>query len=317
MLKQAHAELFFQHSQHGFVQQRKAALSPAQQVKQLGTVPNRAWHLNVHARLQRPAAGFGHRFANALHLVGVADRTVVTDAQPLEPHALPQQAGEHPTGHRHRLAVQHIIAGHDTLQTALGDSGLEGFGVYLLQQSGRGVALGAVDAAQRILERRKVLGHALGRAAVHRGALHAAGVGSAQCGGQRGVFAVALALTSHPRIPADVQHRGQDVGDAAGGFLAGDSAGDLFLQRGVPPGAPGQSVGETGGLLDKCPAQAFHVEDGRDVVGAVGHDALLHAPLPGGGFVQRGDAAHLEGAHLAGAQRHGGGVFVEVCIILA
>ena len=60
-----------------------------------------------------------------------------------------------------------------------------------------------------------------------------------------------------------------------------------------------QPVGEAGRPLDERAAQPLHVEDGRDVVGAVLHHAALHRPLPGRSLVQRGDAPHLHRADLS------------------
>ena len=181
------------------------------------------------------------------------------------------------------------------------DCCLERLAVDFPQKSWRRVAVGAVDAALGVVEGQKMLGHALRAPSRGLGASDAACISGAEGGSQGRVLAVALALTAHAGVAGDVQHRGEDLRDAAGGLLTADGLGDLFLQVRVPARTPGDPGGKAGRILNEGAAEALHVEDGGDAVrGLCNHD-LLHSPLPGRTFLQRLDPPQLQRTDLTDA----------------
>ena len=106
-------------------------------------------------------------------------------------------------------------------------------------------------------------------------------------------------MTAHAGVSGHIQHRGQGLGDTAGSFLPADHPAQPFLQGRVPPGTPGNAGGQAQRILDKRPAQPFHMESGRNMMGAVFHGNLLNLPLPGTAFLFGVEFPHLQSAHLA------------------
>ena len=92
------------------------------------------------------------------------------------------------------------------------------------------------------------------------------------------------------------------MGDPAGGLLLGHHRADLLLQFRMKARAPRDAGRQTDRLLDERAAQPLHVEDRRDMVGAVLHDHPLHCPLPACRGLQRLQPPHFQGADLPDAE---------------
>ena len=315
MLKQAHAKLGLQHPQHRPVENGDIRLAALEHSFEFLVPSGRGGQLHVHPGLHTAVTRLGKALADVMHAVGIADSAIIADAESVKAHFFPQQTGQQFLGGRNRFAVQGVVAGHDPFETRV-DRRLEGLGVDLPQEPWRRVAVGAVDAALGVVEGQEMLGHALRPSACRLGVLDAAGIGYAEGGGQGRVLAVALALTPHAGVAGHVQHRSKDLRDAAGGLLTADSPRDFRFQFRVPARAPGDPGRKAGGILQKRAAQPLHVEDGRDLVGRVCHDDLLHPPLPCGAFLQRITPPHLQGADLADSEGHLGGDPVKILRVL-
>ena len=195
----------------------------------------------------------------------VVRAAVVGDDHAVEAQLIAQKTGQQIFRGMHGQPVQGAVAGHHAAQITLPYRRLKGLGKLLAQHTVVDLGVCAVDAALGIVKAKEVLGHALGLAAVLFVFLNALRVGCAKLSGQGAVFAVRLAGAAHARVARDVQHRGEDLCDAAGKLLTADDLTDLFLRLRVEGSAAGDAGGEAHAARHQRAAETLHMKDGGDV----------------------------------------------------
>ena len=216
----------------------------------------------------------------------IAHGAVIGHGHAVKAHLLAQNLGQQMLGGRHRLAADAAIAGHHTPQVFLRDGRLEGQAVDLPQQPFGNTADRAMNAALRLMKPHIMLGNRFSPALAITLLLDTAGIGAAHGCCQRGILAVGFAFPAHARFPVDVQHGGQNLGDAQCALLSADDLADLFFQRGVKGSAAANPCREAGGVLHQRSAQTLHVEHGGNPETAVVHHCFLDFPLDARCFLQ-------------------------------
>ena len=121
---------------------------------------------------------------------------------------------------------------------------------------------------------------------------------------KRRILAVGFADASHPRVTVHVQHRAENLGDARSKLLTRGNLADLLFQLRIEGGASVDVGRETGRARQHRSAEAFHVEDRRDMMRRELHDQFLPFTLHLQRFPHVLHPAHKKRRHLSRAGRH-------------
>ena len=157
MLEQSHSEFSFKHPQDSTVQYLYISFPGTESFFQLIVKRNSLLKFHIHSGFHAHISGIRHRLSHMLHIIHIADSSVIRYADTVKPHFLPQKSVQDFFRSRRRLSVDQTVAWHDPSQGSIMDGCLERLAVHFVQKSGRCVRICSVDSCLRVMKGEEVL----------------------------------------------------------------------------------------------------------------------------------------------------------------
>lgn len=233
MLEKPHAELGAENPVYGPVQNCPVSQPLLKSSAQLLVESIGIGKLYVHPRLHARQTRILGALVHPLYPVNVGNGAVVSHHHTVKAHLLPEQICQKALGGGGRPSVDGAVAGHYAPKIIFRNGRLEGLSVYLLKLSFPHFHIGAVNGPLGIVKTKEMLCAGI-RLPSRRPPLHPFYKGAAHGRRQSRILAVGFALSAHPGVPGNIQHRRQRLGDPHRPLLPPHNPADLLFQLWVP-----------------------------------------------------------------------------------